>query len=123
VEADRGKDLGKVIVANIQHPSQIPVHIKLSNGILGGLDGETAMKTGNFEAKCIYRLAQPVEVNMLLDKARDESKALAICQAKVRQKALPMEVVDAEYQWYVQRKMYNSNCVVLKYELSNVIVD
>jgi cell fate regulator YaaT (PSP1 superfamily) len=30
---------------------------------------------------------------------QDEMKALALCQTKVRAKKLPMEVVDAEYQW------------------------
>jgi len=30
---------------------------------------------------------------------QDELKALALCQTKVRAKKLPMEVVDAEYQW------------------------
>lgn len=29
-------------------------------------------------------------------------KALQLCQQKVRQKKLPMEVVDAEYQWYAR---------------------
>jgi cell fate regulator YaaT (PSP1 superfamily) len=33
---------------------------------------------------------------------QDELKALALCQTKVRAKKLPMEVVDAEYQWYVR---------------------
>lgn len=32
---------------------------------------------------------------------QDEMKALQLCQSKVRAKKLPMEVVDAEYQWYV----------------------
>jgi cell fate regulator YaaT (PSP1 superfamily) len=31
---------------------------------------------------------------------QDELKALQLCQGKVRAKKLPMEVVDAEYQWY-----------------------
>ena len=33
---------------------------------------------------------------------QDEIKALQLCQSKVRAKKLPMEVIDAEYQWYVQ---------------------
>jgi len=32
---------------------------------------------------------------------QDEVKALQLCQSKVRAKKLPMEVVDAEYQWCV----------------------
>jgi cell fate regulator YaaT (PSP1 superfamily) len=38
-----------------------------------------------------------------LAKIQDEVKALQLCQTKVRQKKLPMEVIDAEYQWWVQR--------------------
>jgi cell fate regulator YaaT (PSP1 superfamily) len=38
---------------------------------------------------------------LLLAKIQDEAKALQLCQSKVRQKKLPMEVIDAEYQWYV----------------------
>ena len=34
---------------------------------------------------------------------QDEIKALRLCQNKVRQKKLPMEVIDAEYQWFVVR--------------------
>jgi cell fate regulator YaaT (PSP1 superfamily) len=30
---------------------------------------------------------------------QDEAKALQLCQNKVRQKKLPMDVIDAEYQW------------------------
>jgi cell fate regulator YaaT (PSP1 superfamily) len=36
-----------------------------------------------------------------MTKMQDEVKALQLCQNKVRQKKLPMEVVDAEYQWWV----------------------
>ena len=35
-------------------------------------------------------------------KNQDEIKALQLCQSKVRAKKLPMEVVDAEYQWCVR---------------------
>jgi cell fate regulator YaaT (PSP1 superfamily) len=35
-----------------------------------------------------------------MTKMQDEVKALQLCQNKVRQKKLPMEVVDAEYQWW-----------------------
>lgn len=38
---------------------------------------------------------------LLVSKMQDEVKALQLCQSKVRAKKLPMEVVDAEYQWYV----------------------
>lgn len=32
-------------------------------------------------------------------KEQDERQALEICKAKVLQRRLPMEVLDAEYQW------------------------
>jgi cell fate regulator YaaT (PSP1 superfamily) len=38
---------------------------------------------------------------MLATKTDDEQKALQLCQTKVRAKKLPMEVIDAEYQWFV----------------------
>lgn len=38
---------------------------------------------------------------LLLSKMQDEVKALQLCQTKIRQKKLPMEVIDAEYQWCV----------------------
>jgi len=31
---------------------------------------------------------------------QEERRALLLCQTKIRQKKLQMEVVDAEYQWY-----------------------
>jgi cell fate regulator YaaT (PSP1 superfamily) len=40
---------------------------------------------------------------LLVSKIQDEVKALQLCQSKVRAKKLPMEVVDAEYQWCVRR--------------------
>ena len=36
-----------------------------------------------------------------MTKTEDELKALQLCQTKVRAKKLPMEVIDAEYQWFV----------------------
>ena len=38
---------------------------------------------------------------MLNSKLQDEAKALELCKSKVRQRKLPMEVIDAEYQWCV----------------------
>lgn len=34
-------------------------------------------------------------------KLMDEAKALELCRSKVKQRKLPMEVIDAEYQWCV----------------------
>jgi hypothetical protein len=82
VEADRGEDLGKITAI---------------------IDTDTAYTsaTTTTNKKLILRPASRSECNMLLDKHRDELKALSICQTKIRQKRLDeiMEVLDAEYQW------------------------
>lgn len=44
---------------------------------------------------------------------QDEVKALQLCQNKVRQKKLPMEVVDAEYQWWGFPRVALSNVLTL----------
>jgi len=43
---------------------------------------------------------------MLATKTDDEQKALQLCQTKVRAKKLPMEVIDAEYQWFVLSSIF-----------------
>jgi cell fate regulator YaaT (PSP1 superfamily) len=94
VEADRGKDLGKVIHDNIQNIQQLQLyqanHIDLLAESQFGKD---------VHPKRIYRLALPNEISLLVSKSHDEAKAVSISQSKIRQKKLPMEVVDAEYQW------------------------
>ncbi|KAI9366067.1 PSP1 C-terminal conserved region-domain-containing protein [Zopfochytrium polystomum] len=102
VEADRGKDLGKVICDSImslqqlslfqsQHPDSI---------IDAGQGGQpTPLNSRDVHPKRIFRLALPAEISMLVSKSQDEAKAMGVCQSKIRQKNLPMEVVDAEYQW------------------------
>jgi cell fate regulator YaaT (PSP1 superfamily) len=42
-----------------------------------------------------------------MTKLQDELKALQLCQSKVRAKKLPMEVIDAEYQWYAGISSFN----------------
>jgi cell fate regulator YaaT (PSP1 superfamily) len=37
----------------------------------------------------------------MVQKLRDEYEALMVCREKVLQRGLPMEIVDAEYQWCV----------------------
>jgi len=36
---------------------------------------------------------------LLPAKLADEERALDLCRTKARQKKLPMEVIDAEFQW------------------------
>ena len=37
----------------------------------------------------------------MLEKRKDEYEAMMVCREKVRERGLPMSIVDAEYQWYV----------------------
>ncbi|KND02710.1 uncharacterized protein SPPG_01793 [Spizellomyces punctatus DAOM BR117] len=95
VEADRGKDLGKVIEDSIQNIQQLQIYqAQHAESII---DAHSMNK--EVHPKRIFRTAQPAEVTMLVSKSQDEAKAMAVCQTKIRQKKLPMEIVDAEYQW------------------------
>jgi cell fate regulator YaaT (PSP1 superfamily) len=115
VEADRGEDLGRVIMDNINVPmprrnstsasQQQQQHHQQFHGMQGmGMDdcvgaGAEGSSGGNNLPKQIYRLAQPVEVESLLGKVRDELNAIAVGQYKVQEWKLPMAIIDAEYQW------------------------
>ncbi|KAI5799978.1 hypothetical protein EDC01DRAFT_612933 [Geopyxis carbonaria] len=48
--------------------------------------------------KMIKRLAQPHEIQTLRDKEANEAKAKRVCQQKVLEHRLPMEILDAEFQ-------------------------
>ncbi|ORX91505.1 PSP1-domain-containing protein [Basidiobolus meristosporus CBS 931.73] len=104
VEADRGKDLGKVVNDTIT-PQQVQMlqaqqqqQQQQQQQLNPDGNGE-ARPAKEVQPKMIYRLAQPGEIALLVTKNQDEAKAMLVCQTKVRQKKLPMEVVDAEYQW------------------------
>lgn len=103
VEADRGKDLGKITNDYIT-PQQIQAlqAQQAENAVLqaqqdGGNGGHRAPK--EIHPKRIFGLAQSSEIAQLVSKNQDEIEAMIMCQTKVRQKRLPMEVVNAEYQW------------------------
>ncbi|KAJ7268905.1 hypothetical protein C8J57DRAFT_1066909, partial [Mycena rebaudengoi] len=116
VEADRGRDLGRVVNDSITigeveafwagergalFPSFLynePTSPVSGGGVFGGVDGGAGGKK-EISPKMIYGKAGAGEAALLVAKMQDEMKALALCQIKVRAKKLPMEVVDAEYQW------------------------
>lgn len=114
VEADRGKDLGKVVNDTItlaevdafqkQQQQQQLSHVGYSETPTspGEHPSLSAGGTGSkkeINPKLIYGKAGTQDAQLLVTKMQDEVKALQLCQSKVRQKKLPMEVVDAEYQW------------------------
>ncbi|PCH33199.1 PSP1-domain-containing protein [Wolfiporia cocos MD-104 SS10] len=107
VEADRGKDLGKVIndTITLAEVDAFQKQQKLINAGYADQHGVPTSPTaggGNakeISPKMIYGKAQPQDTQHLTQKLSDETKALELCRSKVRQRRLPMEVVDAEYQW------------------------
>ncbi|GAA5989228.1 hypothetical protein JCM11641_006574 [Rhodosporidiobolus odoratus] len=122
VEADRGRDVGKYLKACSvdevhkfqQHLVELalgqlanPNNAAMAGGTGGGGQGgqgaagpaQLARMTKECQPKRIYAKAGPSDTHALLAKAQDEIKALALVRSKVGQKGLPMEILDAEWQW------------------------
>ncbi|GAA6049245.1 hypothetical protein JCM3770_005903 [Rhodotorula araucariae] len=127
VEADRGRDVGKYIksctVDEVHKFQQQMVELALgqlanpATGANAGVQGmghalgqqqqggqganpaQLARMTKECQPKRIYGKAGPADTHALLAKAQDEIKALALVRSKVAQKGLPMEILDAEWQW------------------------
>jgi hypothetical protein len=104
VEADRGEDLG-IVVGKI--PSEKynmtgrpPPSFRGSMGEIGIIPPPTGLgAAGASDLKRIIRLATHDEVSLLAMKREEEEELLKVCRGKVRQRGLPMHVVDAEYQF------------------------
>ena len=56
----------------------------------------------NLKPKAIKRLASEHEIRMLAEKEGNEAKAKRTCQQKVAHLRLQMEILDAEWQWWVK---------------------
>jgi len=117
VEADRGEDLGIVLskmpaekfnasgrssfrmgVGSAPSGVSLPGIGEISPSI-GGVVPIGTTPGGAADLKRIIRLATHDEVSLLVVKREEEDELLKICRAKVRQRGLPMNVVDAEYQF------------------------
>ncbi|OQR81435.1 hypothetical protein THRCLA_11737 [Thraustotheca clavata] len=83
VEGDRGEDVGHVI--------NITTDLKKN--------GSEAEGKENAPIKRIMRLASEAELNLLREQHKEEQEVLQVCRSKVRQRMLPMNVIDAEYQF------------------------
>lgn len=59
---------------------------------------DTIHREAELKPKMIKRLAQPHEIATLRDKEGNEAKAKRICQQKVNEMKLDMEILDAEFQ-------------------------
>ena len=55
------------------------------------------------EVPRILRRASAAERVALIEKARDELEVLAVCHAQMRQRRLPMRIVDAEWRFDRQK--------------------
>lgn len=103
VEADRGEDLGR-ITAEIS-VARMRSCISGSGDSAGDAKNEIStelaalLRSKEIIPKRIHRLALPQDMKLLQAKAQEEALAMVRCQSRIRQKKLPMEVVDAEYQW------------------------
>lgn len=101
VEADRGEDLG-IVVAKVSADKFSSSSRSSFRGT--GAQGEAAISiapgsAGISDLKRIIRLATHDEVSLLNVKREEEEELLKVCKEKVLQRALPMHVVDAEYQF------------------------
>lgn len=114
VQADRGEDVGFVwkVTANVleaeelakqlntEHLRNLLSFVKLYTGAarrllntpLPGSHGQDLV------FKSIIRKAGGPEARRLVDKEHDETKAKRIAEQKARERGLPMEILDAEFQ-------------------------
>ncbi|KAI9891573.1 MAG: hypothetical protein M1814_002696 [Vezdaea aestivalis] len=67
-------------------------------GPQGGQNGGQDLGASEFKPKMIKRLAQAHEIQALKDKEGNEAKAKRVCQQKVVEHRLHMEILDAEFQ-------------------------
>ncbi|KAG7925836.1 hypothetical protein KL925_004246 [Ogataea polymorpha] len=112
VEADRGRDLGKVVKLDVSIDEARLLKLKQFQEQQAALNQENNDKHPVLHfPKPIVRFAYPNEVAQLLLKKSDEEKSCSVCQLKVKSHGLVMQVTDAEYQWD-RRKLtfyYHSN--------------
>ncbi|EEB09478.2 PSP1 family protein [Schizosaccharomyces japonicus yFS275] len=99
VEADRGHDLGRVVAKMFRAQQRLCIRESWRSSYPAGLGLGNLMSSANLHPKRIFRIAQPSEIDLLVSKAHDEAEALLVCQTKVRQRNLPIYVIDGEYQW------------------------
>lgn len=97
VEADRGRDVGKLLkpcsLDEVQAFQQRLVEVALgqlanpNGGAVAPTPSSIAKMTKEFAPKKIFGKAQAADTQMLLSKAQDEVKVLAMVRSKVQQKS------------------------------------
>jgi hypothetical protein len=105
VEADRGEDLG-IVIGKMSAEKFNASAGRASFRTAGqsprddmGMGAPGVSPSSASDLKRVIRLATHDEVNLLAVKREEEEELLNICRTKVRQRSLPMHVVDAEYQF------------------------
>ena len=107
VEADRGEDLGIVLSMVPMEKFLASNRPKLASGMEDGNanNGEDGGQAASSQAvnvselKRIMRVATHDEISLLEVMREEEDELFRVCCSKVRQRGLPMSVVDAEYQF------------------------
>ena len=106
VEADRGEDLGIVMgitpvekfIASTR--SRSGTEDSSGSGELSTTSSQAAAAAASIsDLKRIMRSATNDEISLLEVKREEEEELLNICTTKVKQRGLPMTVIDAEYQY------------------------
>lgn len=116
VDADRGRDLGTILAANVsrrdaaalkQRQSKARQNALHTNGC-GNSGGSGILSNGSdtngsgpavYTPKQILAVASSSEISDMIAKINDESSAVALCNRKANERHLDMKIVDAEYQW------------------------
>ena len=84
-------------------PNVAPLASRPQNSAIGGMGppgppSPAESSSVEIKPKMIKRLAQTHEIHMLREKEGNEAKAKRMCQQKVAEHHLNMEILDAEFQ-------------------------
>ena len=91
VEADRGHDVG--IISEIV---LLPNHFMTEYSTVADVEDELQIPVPQ---RCVLMHASEREIQVLLAKVRDESKALQVCRQLAQQRQMRLNLLDAEFQF------------------------
>ncbi|RQM18014.1 hypothetical protein DD237_001898 [Peronospora effusa] len=95
VEADRGEDIGRIV----QRATDVSKVGLCKESGSPGEESTGRSKRHELPTKKIICVASQREFDMLNEQRKEEHEVFEVCKAKVRQRLLPMNVIDAEYQF------------------------
>ena len=119
VDGDRGTDLGMVSKVNVTEAEARSLTAQLQreqaaataanqNGMnanameaIAAAASQVQERDVTIPKKYIHRLAVKNEIDGLQNKMQDEAQAKQVCEMKVQQRGLHMDILDVEYQWYI----------------------